>query len=68
MTREIAVEMVCPFIQMSESNHMVDISAPKNITCITTDCMAWKVTRDKSTDARLLPHECEGYCKRLGED
>jgi hypothetical protein len=60
MIEENARELVCPF--MSDSKTVV--------TCITTECMAWWITKDYSevTYKELPPEECEGYCMRLNQE
>lgn len=67
-----ANKKICPFIQMSESEQMRDTSDPKNIYCITSDCMAWQHTETEIKGQHSANRFWEtntktefGYCKRL---
>ena len=51
MKKEEAEQLICPFMQMSESEDIVHASESKNITCITDNCMAWKETYEEKTSS-----------------
>lgn len=73
-----AEQLVCPFMLYQESA----LHELFNCKCITTECMAWKITKthkstgvyvngkevDRKTGKKLDPKDCEGYCIRLQND
>lgn len=72
MIVEEAEKLICPFM----SNVISTIDNQQGcyeVTCITTNCMAWKTTeihkRNKQGNKvrNLSESECEGYCIRLKE-
>lgn len=65
MTINDAEGLICPFIITHQSGFM---------ECMTTECMAWKVTKDgkytdedygATTGAEIPREKCEGHCGRL---
>ena len=60
-----AEQLVCPFMYNNDDGY------GRNINCITTNCMAWKITEQFGRDMqgnklfKYEPQDCEGYCQRL---
>lgn len=52
-----AEKKICPFIQLSYSKYVVAHGEPKNIQCITSSCIAWKMTKTHYETSDLTDEE-----------
>jgi len=69
-----AEKLICPFMSNAVSDTVDTFMLPTN--CITSDCMAWKLTKHGlytdadygvRTGSEILKEDREGYCIRLKE-